>query len=88
MPDIFQCGIHDFSTSDLKEWDKHCAEVEHEYDSHIECTGLCGAKLHIKPNIKLAPEAGRSPKGFVCPDCKKNIDTVSEIKEAGEIANA
>jgi len=82
---MFDCGIHDFSTNDPEEWDKHCAELEHEYDSHIECTGECGEKLHIKPKVKLTPKAGRSPKGFVCKECKIKIDTVPEIKEAGEI---
>ncbi len=85
---MFDCGIHDFSTNDQTEWDKHCVELEHEYDSHIDCTGLCGEKLHIKPNIKLAPEAGRSPKGFTCKSCKEKIDTVPEIKEAGDMLHA
>lgn len=85
---MFDCGIHEFSTNDPIEYDKHCLEFEHEYDSHVECAGLCGEKLHIKPNMKLAPEAGRSPKGFVCPDCKVKIENVPEIKEAGEILNA
>jgi len=85
MAGTFDCGIHDFSTDDVTSWDEHCAELEHEYDSHIECTGLCGKKLHIKPNIKLSPQAGRSPQGFVCPDCKEKIDNVPEIKEAGEV---
>ena len=82
---MFDCGIHGFSSNDPDEYDKHMAEVEHEYDSHIDCTGLCGAKLHIKPNMKLATEELRSPKGFVCPECKVKIDTVPEIKEAGEL---
>jgi len=81
---MFDCGIHKFSSNDPDEYDKHMAEVEHEYDSHIDCTGLCGAKLHIKPNMKLSPEAGRSPKGFVCPGCKVKIENVPEIKEASE----
>jgi len=82
---MFDCGIHEFSTNDPVEWDKHMAEVEHEYDSHVDCTGECGEHLHIKPNIKLAPAAGRSPKGFVCPGCKEKIENVPEIKEAGEL---
>ena len=85
---MFDCGIHNFSTNDPVEWDKHCEEFEHEYDSHIECIGLCGEKLHIKPKVKLLAKAGRSPKGFACKDCKEKIDNVSEIKEAGEILHA
>ncbi len=81
---MFDCGIHEFSTNDPAEYDKHCLEIEHEYDSHVDCAGLCGEKLHIKPNIKLAPEAGRSPQGYMCKECKKKVDTVPEIKEAGE----
>lgn len=83
---MFDCGIHEFSTNDPVEYDKHCLEIEHEYDSHVDCAGLCGERLHIKPNIKLAPEAGRSPQGYMCKECKKNVDTVPEIKEAGETA--
>ncbi len=85
---MFDCGLHKFSTDDIVKWDKHCAELEHEYDSRVDCAGLCGAKLHIKPKIKLAPEAGRIPRGFVCNDCKEKINTVPEINEAGEVLNA
>ena len=84
MGDIFQCGLHDFSTSNFKKWDEHCAELEHEYDLHIDCSNGCGKKLHIKPKQKLAKESGGIPRGYVCTDCKSKVQTVPEIKEAGE----
>lgn len=84
---MFSCGIHDFSTADPVEWDKHCAEVEHEYDLHTDCANLCGNKIHVKPKQKLAMEAGRIPKAL-CKECQEKVKTVPEIKEAGEIANA
>ncbi len=84
--DTFDCGIHDFSTNDIKKWDKHCAEHEHEYDLHTECD--CGKILHIKPNQKVGPKAKRIPRGYKCKECKKKAMDAPEIKEAGEIINA
>lgn len=84
MVDTFQCGVHDFSTNDPILWDEHCAELEHEYDLHIKCAGGCGKKLHIKPKQKLAKESYGIPRGYVCADCKPKIQSVPEIKEAGE----
>jgi len=85
MADIFQCGIHDFSTDDIILWDKHCAEIDHEYDLHIKCSNGCGKKLHIKPSQKVSEKSYGIPRGYVCSDCKDKVQTVSEIKEAGEI---
>lgn len=84
--DTFDCGIHDFSTDDIKKWDKHCAENEHEFDLHVECE--CGKPLHIKPNQKLGPNAKRIPRGYKCQECKKKVIDAPEIKESGEIINA
>ena len=81
----FQCGIHDFSTNDIKEWDKHNAELEHEYDLHDECS--CGETLHIKPKQTLSIKSKRIPRGFKCEKCKKEVIDAPEIKEAGEMAN-
>ncbi len=79
----FQCDIHDFSTDDIVQWDKHCAEIEHEYDLHIQCAGKCGVQLHIKPNQKVTLDSKRIPRGYMCSDCKSKISDVKEIKEAG-----
>jgi len=87
MPDgNFKCGVHDFSTDDIKKWDEHCNENEHEYDLHDECE--CGEPLHIKPKQKLGPKAKRIPRGFKCNECMKKAKVAPEIKEAGEIINA
>lgn len=80
----FQCGSHDFSTDNLTKWDEHCAEFEHEYDLHIDCSNNCGKKLHIKPNQKLSVKSNRIPRGYVCSDCKVKVQSVPEIKESGE----
>ena len=86
MADIFQCGPHEFSTNDIKKWDKHCAEKDHEYDLHTECD--CGKSIHIKPNIKLGLKAKRIPTGYKCAECQKKAIDAPEIKEAGEVTNA
>jgi len=76
---IFKCGIHNFSTDNLKKWDKHYAEFEHEYDLHIDCAAKCGEKLHIKPKQKLGFAAKRIPRGYMCDECKKKVNDVSHI---------
>jgi len=86
MPNgTFQCGIHDFSTDDIIQWDKHCTEIEHEYDLHTECE--CGKQIHIKPKQKLGTKAKRIPRGYKCAECKKKVIDAPEIKEVGEIIN-
>jgi len=82
---MFRCGLHDFQTEKPDEWDKHCAEIEHEYDTHTPCAGKCGKKLHIQPKQKLSPEAMRSPQGQLCKECLSKMPNVPEIKEAGEV---
>jgi DNA-directed RNA polymerase subunit RPC12/RpoP len=84
VTDTFQCGLHNFSTTDITKWDEHCAETDHEYDLHINCANGCGTKLHIKPNQKVSKESNRIPRGYVCSDCKDLVQTVPEITEAGE----
>lgn len=80
MPDgIFKCGLHKFSTSDIVQWDEHCAELEHEYNVRTECG--CGKQIHIKTTVKLPPEARRIPPNLMCDDCKKTLMETSEIKE-------
>lgn len=86
MADTFQCGLHDFSTNDIKKWDEHCAKNDHEYDLHTECD--CGKPLHIKPKVKLGPKAKRIPRAYKCAECQKKATDAPEIKEAGEITNA
>lgn len=78
---IFKCDTHDFSTNDIKKYDKHCSELEHEYDVRIDCANKCGKRIHIKVKQKLVPEARRIPRGYVCNDCKKKILSTEEIKE-------
>lgn len=82
---VFKCGIHDFSTTDLTKYDKHCAEVQHEYDLHIDCANGCGHILHIKPNQKLSVDSQRIPRGYLCNECLPKVKNVPEIKEAGEV---
>lgn len=84
--DNFKCDLHDFSTSNIEEWDKHCLENEHEYDLHTPCANKCGEVIHIKPKQKLDPSAKRIPRGYLCEKCKKKVKDAKPIKEAGEIA--
>lgn len=82
--DTFKCNLHDFSCSDITKWDEHCAELEHEYDLHIPCANLCGHQIHILPKQKIAKEARRIPRGYLCDDCKKKVKDAKAIKEPGE----
>ena len=82
--DIFKCDLHDFSTSDIEKYDKHCAELEHEYDLHTPCANLCGHQIHILPKQKLDPAARRIPRGYLCDDCKKKVKDAKAILEPGE----
>ena len=84
MANTFQCGIHNFSTDNIKKWDKHGEELEHEYDLHVSCLG-CGKELHVKPNTKLSVSSKRIPRGILCKDCIEKQKELPEIKEAGEI---
>lgn len=83
----FKCGVHDFSTDDIIQWDKHCAQLEHEYDVHTNCSNGCGVKIHIKPKQKLSKESYGITRGYVCNNCKDKIKSVPEIKEASETEN-
>ena len=85
--DSFKCNLHDFSTSKPEEYDKHCAELEHEYDLHTPCANLCGQQIHILPKQKLDPIARRIPRGYLCSDCQKKVKAVKTIKEPGEKKN-
>lgn len=79
--DTFKCGIHDFSTNDITKWDTHCAKKEHEYDVHTTCANKCGKKIHIKVTQKLAADANRIPRGYMCSDCKEKVQNVEIIEE-------
>jgi len=85
MADIFQCGLHDFSTNDIIKWDEHCEGLEHEYDLHTECD--CGVLLHVKPKQKVSKQSKRIPRGYKCKECQQKVIDAPDIKEAGEITN-
>lgn len=78
---MFQCGPHDYTTNDIVKWDKHCAELEHEYDLRIECATKCGKKIHIKVTQKLSTKAGRIPRGYMCKDCRGKVPNIIDINE-------
>lgn len=63
-------------------------EFVHEYILHIDCATGCGKKLHIKPKQKVSKESKRVPRGYMCSDCKKNVQDVEEINVTGEKINA
>lgn len=86
--DIFKCGKHDFSTSDITKWDAHCKEFEHTYDLHDNCACGCGEQIHVLPRTKLDPSARRIPRGHMAEKCKVKIKEVEKIKEPGEIARS
>ncbi len=81
MVDNFQCGLHDFSTSNIEKWDEHCAKKDHEYDLHVPCANKCGKKIYLKVKQKVAVDSNRIPRGYVCVDCKKKIQNVEILEE-------
>lgn len=81
---IFECAVHDFSTDDIVKWDKHCAEIEHEYFLHVDCATECGKKIHIKVTQKLSTKAGRIPRGYMCKDCRDKVPNITEIHEESQ----
>lgn len=78
---IFKCDIHNFSTDDITLWDKHCAEIEHEYDLRAYCATGCGEKIHIKVTQKLSIKSGRIPRGYMCSNCRDKVPNITEIDE-------
>ena len=81
---IFSCGTHDFSTNNLDKYDDHMAELEHEYDVHIECANMCGKRIHIKVTQKLAKSARRIPRGYLCESCKSKVQNAVIIEEEAQ----
>lgn len=81
---IFKCGLHNFTTDNIEKWDKHCSSKSHEYNLRILCANSCGKTIHIKPTQKVS-NSNRVPRGYLCNDCKKKVQNVPEIKEAGEV---
>lgn len=79
--DAFKCGLHDFSTNSIDKWDEHCAKVEHVYDLRVPCANKCGKKIHLKVKQKLAVNARRIPRGYMCNDCRKKVQSVEIIEE-------
>ena len=77
----FQCGLHSFSTDDISKWDKHCASKEHEYDLRTTCANKCGKKIHLKVKQKVSLDAHRIPRGYMCSDCKKKVQSAEIIEE-------
>lgn len=80
----FHCDLHDFSTDDILQWDKHCAELEHEYDIQTECATGCGEHIHIKVTQKLSTKSGRIPRGYMCKDCRGKVPNIIEISEESQ----
>lgn len=78
---IFKCAIHDFSTDTIAKMDKHCEEVEHEYDLRVDCATGCGKKIHIKVKQKLSVKSGRIPRGYMCKECREKAINPTEISE-------
>lgn len=83
--DIFKCDPHNFSTSDIKEWDKHLLQVEHQHDLHDNCACGCGQPIHVIVSTKLSPAAKRIPRGQMKTECTAKIKAAQHIKEDGEV---
>lgn len=80
---IFKCDYnkHNFSTDDIKKYDKHYEDIEHEYYLRVPCATGCGEKLHIKVKQKLSVKSRRIPRGYMCKGCREKVPNVVEIKK-------
>ena len=66
---MFKCGVHDFETENLEEWDEHAATVKHEYTYVGECVacGKDGTYRYTGLHARGKPHRG------VCQDCKADL---------------
>ena len=62
----FKCFIHNFSTSEPSEWQKHIGEKEHEYKGEAECV-TCGDRVKLDWTGKLH---NRFVPNVLCKECK------------------
>jgi hypothetical protein len=64
----FKCYVHDFSTDDVDDWDKHNQDKEHTVTGTAPCN-LCGigTKFTFKGKRKL------SSTPCICEDCKRGF---------------
>ena len=64
----FTCYVHDFSTDEIEEWDKHLQDKEHEAVGTAPCN-LCGLQTDFK--FKGKRTLARAP--CICEECKKGF---------------
>lgn len=64
----FKCYVHDFSTDDVDDWDKHNQDKEHTVTGTAPCN-LCGigTEFIFKGKRKL------SSTPCICEDCKRGF---------------
>ena len=66
----FQCGIHDFETTEVEEWNKHCSEEEgHTEEGETVCRD-CNQLIKFK-NLPFHPfdDQGHKNISLQCPEC-------------------
>lgn len=70
----FNCEIHKFNTTSLKQWKKHLLtpDLQHKINGVKECT-KCGAKVPLD-NILIA-----NLEKFPCPSCGKINDFTKDL---------
>lgn len=67
----FNCGEHDFTTSDTEEWYKHC---EDPANAHVEdVNGPCIFCGNAVQTFGLPWKRPDKPKGVVCDNCKVSV---------------
>ena len=78
------CATHDFRTDDVKLWQKHHAELSHEFDAKNKKCNKCGTLVKYTVYIGTR-EAHKNP--ITCEACdKKTYEAVKAKMEAIEKA--
>lgn len=67
----FDCGIHNFKTESVDEWNKHCTEELHTESGVTHCTS-CNEIIEFEdlPYKQFGPD-GRKNVQLMCEDCQK-----------------
>lgn len=80
---VYECGDHDFTTEDYKEYREHLASAAHTVSGSTKCSD-CNERCENDPNEQVVLQPGQVAPAR-CPGCmKKEEDRVlARIKKEG-----
>jgi hypothetical protein len=73
----FQCYVHDFKTSIVKEWNNHCVSKDCGREEGTTACRDCGKQIKFK-NLPFHPfdEQGHKNISLQCPGCSDRFSNV------------